>query len=76
MYRLVLNGESHTEERVRNLHDHQFFSTTSENEKIRTAKDVLCLMSLLNRKHVEAHLCGIPGAIRKIDSWCQSILSS
>lgn len=76
MYRLVLNGESHTEERVRNLHDQHFFSTTSETEKIRTAKDVLCLLRLLNRQHIEAHLCGIPNATLKIDGWCQNILTS
>lgn len=76
MYRLVLNGESHTEERVRNLYDQYFFSTTSETEKIRTAKDVLCLLRLLNRQHIEAHLCGIPNATHKIDGWCQNILSS
>lgn len=75
MYRLVLNGESHTEERVRNLNDQYFYSTTSETEKIRTAKDILCLMRLLNKQHVEAHLCGIPNATKKIDGWCQSILA-
>ena len=75
MYRLILNGESHTEERVRNLHDQYFFSATSETEKIRTAKDVLCLMRLLNKQHVEAHLCGIPNATQKIDGWCQNILA-
>ena len=75
MYRLVLNGESHLEERVINLQDHYFFSTITTDEKIRTAKDILCLIRLLNRKHIESHLRGIPNSILTIDGWCQDILS-
>ncbi len=76
MYRLVLNGESHSEERVRNLIDPHFFNTTTETEKIRTAKDILCFIRLLNKKHIESHLCEIPNAVQKIDGWCQGILAN
>lgn len=76
MYRLVLNGESHSEERVRNLQDPYFFSTITPDEKVRTAKDILCLIRLLNGKHMESHLRGIPNSIPTIDGWCQDILNS
>jgi hypothetical protein len=75
MYRLVLNGESHLEERVRNLQDTYFFSTITPDEKVRTAKDILCLIRLLNGKHMESHLRDIQNSILTIDKWCQDILN-
>ena len=61
---------------VRSLHDPYFYSTTSESEKIRTAKDILCFIKLLNSKHIEAHLSKIPNSIQKIDEWCNDILTN
>ncbi|MDD4121189.1 MAG: AAA family ATPase [Clostridia bacterium] len=71
MYRLVLNDESHLFDRTRYLQDPNFFSTTTKEEKIRTAKDILCFISLLNEKHLESHL-GVTsmGIIR---GWCNDI---
>jgi len=54
MYRLILNGESHLEERTKLLTDNNFFATITTDEKKRTAKDVLCLMYLLNSNHIKA----------------------
>jgi len=41
MYRLILNGESHLEDRAKSLTDNNFFATITAEEKKRTAKDVL-----------------------------------
>jgi wobble nucleotide-excising tRNase len=73
MYRLVLHGESHYEEEIKTLPDMNFFGFISAEEKVRTAKDVLCLMYLFNKNHVEAHLLGIDGATDNIENWCESI---
>lgn len=75
MYRLLLNGDSHMEEKVKSLTDPLFTSTVSEAEKTRTAKDIICFMFLLNRLHVEAHLKEIPTAVSTIQSWCSDILN-
>ena len=75
MYRLLLNGDSHMEERVKSLTDPLFATNVSEAEKTRTAKDIICFMYLLNKPHVEAHLKDIPTAIPTIQSWCNDILA-
>ena len=71
MYRLVLNGESHFEERVRTLED--FCNGISIEEKKRTAKDVLCFLYLLNPIHIKKHLTEPATAIEKIKEWCNDI---
>ena len=69
MYRLVLNGGSHKEEVIRSC-KLDFFTVISEDEKVRTAKDILCFMYLLNDLHVIAHL----GDVREeLDKWCDEI---
>ena len=46
------------------------FTVISDNEKVRTAKDILCFMYLLNDMHVIAHL----GNIREeLNKWCDEI---
>lgn len=72
MYRLVINGGSHRKDQVRNM-DLDFFALISESEKQRTAKDVLCFMTLLNKPHIEAHLG--KDAILVIDQWCQNLIT-
>ncbi|MFP8916880.1 AAA family ATPase [Enterococcus innesii] len=74
MYRLILNGESHFEERLKSLPDLNFYATVSLDEKRRTARDVLCLINVLNRKHLKAHLTKRSRGIDDVDMWCQSIL--
>lgn len=72
MYRLVLHGESHSEERIKSLHsDNHFFDYISDDEKQKTARSILCFMYLLNPRHVEAHV-GV-SAKEKIKKWCEQI---
>ncbi|MDT2661142.1 AAA family ATPase [Enterococcus hulanensis] len=70
MYRLILNGESHAKDHIKSLQDLNFYATISNEEKRRTAKDVLCFINVLNPKHIASHL---PNAVGEIDSWCSSI---
>lgn len=74
MYRLVLHNESHYEEQIYNLHDNvNFYNFISDDEKKRTAKDVLCFMYFLNPAHVEAYLQTISRAIDNIKVWEKKI---
>ena len=73
MYRLVLNGESHMEERAKTLVDADFVAVLSPDEKKRTARDILCFMYLLNPVHVKAHLADINDAECQIQGWCSNI---
>lgn len=70
MYRLVLNGDSHRYDQTRNMQI-DFFTLISDAEKIRTAKEILCFMQLLNAPHVKAHLG--EQAMHDIESWCEEI---
>lgn len=71
MYRLVLNGGSHKEEQVRSL-EIDFFSVITEEEKQRTAKDIVCFIYLINKVHIKAHLGEVTGVL---DLWCNAIKS-
>ena len=71
MYRLVLHGESHSMEHIQSLKDYGFSAFLSDDEKKRTARDILCFMYLLNKNHVLAHLP--TGAESDIVSWIVSI---
>lgn len=56
MYRLVLHGGSHNEERVKSMVSDDFFDYISGEEKIRTAKEILVFLYLLDEQHVLEHL--------------------
>lgn len=56
MYRLVLHGGSHSEERVKSMVSDDFFDYISADEKKRTAKEILVFLSLLDGIHVMEHL--------------------
>lgn len=73
MYRILLNGESHSEEKVKSLED--FCNGISADEKNRIAKDILCFLYLLNPVHISKHLRVIPDAEDKIKEWCASLPS-
>ena len=75
MYRLVLHGGSHKEEQVLAMDDFDFFNYISDEEKLRTAKDVLCFIYLLNRVHVLQHLKKYSSAESDLDAWCCEIKS-
>jgi len=70
MCRLVLNGESHYRDQIQGMRDYSFTNFLSEAEKKRTARDILCFMFLLNKKHVIAHL---PDAAVDLATWCSRI---
>lgn len=73
MYRLVLHGGSHKEEQIKTMNDFRFFSLISEAEKKRTAKDILCLIYLLNKRHLLEHLKNCKNVEPELQSWCQEI---
>lgn len=76
MYRLVLHGGSHREEQVKSMNDLNFFQFISKQEKIRTAKDILCFIYLLNSPHLLAHLKDVDSdAQTTLESWCEQIKS-
>ncbi|QIK56816.1 AAA family ATPase [Erysipelothrix sp. HDW6A] len=75
MYRLVLNGESHLKDRVKDTAKIDFYTTISLEEKQRTARDVLCLMFVLNQTHIKYHFKDNQKAIEKIEQWCREIKS-
>lgn len=83
MYRLVANNLSHSKYQIQMLNV-DFYSIISPQEKVRTAKDVLCLIYGLNRNHLQAHLKNIhfnenennnKNAIDIIQEWYQEIPS-
>lgn len=72
MYRLVLHNESHFEEQIQNFHDGiNFYDFISEEEKQNTAREVLCLIFLLNPLHVKAHLS--EAAVNDITQWIDNL---
>ena len=73
MYRILLNGESHSEEKVKSMED--FCNGISSDEKNRIAKDILCFLYLLNPVHISKHLRGITDAENRIKEWCASLPS-
>lgn len=74
MYRLILHGESHYEEQIYSIHDgYNFYQFISEEEKIKTAKNILCFIYLLNPFHIIAYLQTESRAIENIKQWIKSI---
>ena len=75
MYRLVLNGDSHMLERTNSLEDMDYLDFLSDNERRRTAQEVICFIYLLNKQHVLAHLEGKKQIETNIQKWCSDIKS-
>ncbi len=73
MYRLVLHGGSHSEEHIKALESMNFFDYISDDEKKRTAKDVLCFIYLLNKVHVLEHLLNKGNVENSIEGWLNDI---
>ena len=67
MYRLVLHGESHAEDKTKTL---DFFSYISEDERQNTAKDILSLLYLLNKAHLQKYLQ--KEQVEKIEQWVKN----
>jgi wobble nucleotide-excising tRNase len=54
--RLVLNEQSHGKSEIKFAIDAEVFVAYSEDELVRTAKDIIKLIDILNPNHIEAHL--------------------
>lgn len=80
MYRLVLNGESHTAESARGVPEAAFWSHLSPTEKQRTARDILCFMYAINPHHVLKHLSakknGMKDEKQALENWMANISGS
>ena len=75
MYRLVLNGDSHMQERVSSLEDISYLEFLSDEARKRTAREVICFIYLLNKRHILAHLDGKRNVETNIQQWCEDIKS-
>ena len=73
MYRLVLNGESHSEERSQTFTETSFYEYIAIEEKVRTAKDILVFLYLLNPQHIKSYLSLFPTAILDIENWSKTL---
>lgn len=73
LYRLVLHGSSHMEERVQSLETLDLSAYLSEETLQRTAKDMICLLYSLNDLHVLTYLGSIKDAQSTINSWIEDI---
>ena len=71
MCRLILNGESHMEERVYNLNTITPYFT--KQEKVQTAKSLLLFLSYVNEEHLACYLSppndGEEDRLSEIKSW-------
>lgn len=76
MYRLILNNGSHRLEQTQSMSDMYFFTVISESEKRRTAKEILCFVYLLNKKHLLSHLEGCADIENNLQHWCADIKKS
>lgn len=68
--RLLLNGESHSEERVKAMNYNSEF--VSETEKQRVARDVLCLLYTIDSNHLKFVLKQ-QDVSRQIEKWLEEI---
>ncbi|MBD8912216.1 MAG: ATP-binding cassette domain-containing protein [Ruminococcus bicirculans] len=77
MYRLVLNGESHLEERVLSLKDTNFFENYTSDQLKDTAQKIICYLYLINPLHVKEHLSdkgnSLGNYINVIERWIEDI---
>lgn len=75
MYRLMLDGDSHSKERVTTLESSGFFTNLSTEEIIRTSKEVICFLYMLDSYHVLQHLQDLRGYTVDTDikSWIKDI---
>lgn len=57
MYRLILHGESHYQTQIHSMrNDLDFLDYISETEKQRTARDLLCMLYILNPLHIKIYI--------------------
>lgn len=73
MYRLILNNGSHKLNQTKSMYDMNFFAVISDSEKQRTAKEILCFIYLLNKKHLLCHLGEGTDVETNLTKWCEEI---
>ncbi|MBF0989274.1 MAG: AAA family ATPase [Clostridiales bacterium] len=66
IFKIMFNMESHMEEKVKRV---KFSDYISDNEKQRTARDIICLLYKLNPIHIKEHLRGEKDLENKIKEW-------
>lgn len=73
MCRLLLHGESHTENLCKSMPDSDFYHCFSHDEKVKTARSVLVFMKIDNPEHIVAHLKNDISSIAVIQCWEEEI---
>lgn len=63
------------QERVSSLEDISYLESLSDEARKRTAREVICFIYLLNKRHVLAHLDGKRNVETNIQQWCEDIKS-
>lgn len=76
LLKLLLNGGSHMQDRVRMLTNPGFTVQYSEKDKQQTARDIICLLYQLNKPHIEAYLNDKADLGSNITQWCNDIRSA
>ena len=66
VFKIMFNMESHMEEKVKRV---KFSDYISDEEKQRTARDIICLLYKLNPIHIKEHLRGDGDLEKRIKEW-------
>lgn len=69
MARLLLNNGSHYEETAKTFPEVDFYSFLDSEEKVKTARLVICFLYMLNKLHVKQHLSCKDADITVINGW-------
>ena len=70
---ILLHGSSHMEGRIKTLTNPGFTAQFSEQDKQNTARDIICLLYLLNKPHMSAYLDKKSDFETTIEQWCEDI---
>lgn len=77
MFRLILNGESHYEEKVDSQDDISFFNSFGTEQLRETAKRIICFLYIINPDHVKCHLSDKGNSLgdfrSQIEKWKENI---
>ena len=71
--KIYLHGSSHMADRIKTLTNPGFTAQFSEQDKQNTARDIICLLYLLNKPHMSAYLDKKSDFETTIEQWCEDI---
>lgn len=71
--KILLHGSSHMEDRIKTLTNPGFTAQFSKQDKQNTARDIICLLYLLNKPHMSAYLDKKSDFETTIEQWCEDI---